>query len=423
MSRLERLRDREAREGRPVRIALVGAGQMGRGLAAQIGRIPGMELAVAVDVDGARARAALKLAGQDVIEDDPSRFVAAIADGVAVATTDVSVLPEFDIDVVVEATGVPEVGAEVAHRSLLAKQHVIMLNVEADVTVGLYLDAIARSSGVVYSIADGDEPVAAKELVDLAHELAFEVVCAGKGKNNPFIPTATPESCADEAARKHMNPKMLASFQDGSKTMIEMAALANATGLPPDVTGMHGPSGSVEELRSILIPTADGGILSGSGRVEYAFGPAPGVFVIVTSDDPAVAEEMAYLSMGEGPYWALYRPFHLASIEAPRTITTAMLDGIPALRPAGWTAEVIATAKRDLVPGDVLDGIGGRHVRGVTYRADDAAGLLPLGLAEGATIDRRIAAGEPITTDAAETRPSVIGHLRALQDRLLRTAP
>jgi predicted homoserine dehydrogenase-like protein len=420
VSRIERLRDRETREGRPVRVALVGTGQMGRGLAAQVGRIPGMELSVAVDVDGARAREALKLAGHDRVEEDPSRMVSAVDDGVAVATTDAAVLSELDIDVVVEATGVPEVGAEVAHRALFARQHVVMLNVEADVTVGLYLDQLARSAGVVYSIADGDEPVAAKELVDFAHELAFEVVCAGKGKNNPFIPTATPASCADEAARKHMNPKMLASFQDGSKTMIEMAALANATGLPPDVTGMHGPTGSVEELRSILVPTSDGGILSGSGRVEYAFGPAPGVFVIVTSDDPAVDEEMTYLSMGDGPYWALYRPYHLASIEAPRTITTAMLDGVPALRPAGWTAEVVATAKCDLAPGDVLQGIGGDHVRGVTYRAEDAAGLLPLGLAEGGTVDRPIAAGEPVPTDAVQVRPSTIAHLRALQDRLLR---
>jgi predicted homoserine dehydrogenase-like protein len=419
MSRLERLRAHEARIGRPVRVALVGTGQMGRGLAAQVGRIPGMELAVAVDVDASRARDALKLGGRDRIEEDPARMIAAVEDGVAVMTTDASVLPDLPVDVVVEATGVPEVGATIAHRSLLAKQHVVMLNVEADVTVGLYLDAIARSAGVVYSIADGDEPVAAKELVDFAHELAFEVVCAGKGKNNPFIPEANPTSCAAEAARKHMNPKMLASFQDGSKTMIEMAALANATGLPPDVTGMHGPTGQVDDLRSILVPESAGGVLSGSGRVDYAFGPAPGVFVIVTSDDAAVDEEMSYLSMGDGPFWALYRPYHLASIEAPRTVTTAILDGEPALRPAGWTAEVVATAKIDLAPGDVLDGIGGRHVRGVTYRAGDADGLLPLGLAEGGTVHRPIRAGDPLPFDAIETRPSTIGHLRALQDRLL----
>jgi predicted homoserine dehydrogenase-like protein len=419
VSRLERLGELVARTGRPVRVALVGTGQMGRGLAAQVGRIPGLELAAAVDVDLERARAALALAGRDRVEDDPAKLLAAVEDGIAVVGADAAVLAELPVDVVVEATGVPEVGAEVAMRSLLAGQHIVMLNVEADVTVGLYLDALARSAGVVYSIADGDEPVCAKELVDFAHELAFEVVCAGKGKNNPFVPTADPDSCAEEATRKRMNPKMLASFQDGSKTMIEMAALANATGLPPDVTGMHGPTAEVDDLRRLLVPQHDGGLLSDAGRVDYAFGPAPGVFVVVTSDDAAVAEEMAYLSMGSPPYWVLYRPYHLASIEAPRTIVTTVLDGVPALRPAGWTAEVVATAKRDLAAGEPLDGIGGRHVRGVTYRAEDAAELLPLGLAEGAVLDRPVAAGEPIPRDVAAVRPSVIADLRHLQERLL----
>ncbi len=422
MSRLERLQDWVVNAGRPVRVALVGTGQMGRGLAAQVGRIPGMELAVAVDVDADRARAALALAKRDRIETEAARAAAAVDDGIAVAITEAAQLSSLDVDVVVEATGVPEVGAEVVHRAILAGQHVVTLNVEADVTAGLYLSSMARGAGVVYSIADGDEPVCGKELVDFARDMAFEVVCAGKGKNNPFIPDADPSSCADEAARKHMNAKMLASFQDGSKTMIEMAALANATGLPPDVTGMHGPSGSVDDLRSLLIPSADGGLLSGSGRVDYAFGPAPGVFVIVTSDDAAVSEEMAYLSMGDGPYWALYRPYHLASIEAPRTVMSAVLDGRPAFAASGWTAEVVATAKRDLEPGTVLEGIGGIHMRGMTYRAEDARDLLPLGLAEGAVIDRTVRAGEAIPRDAAQIRPSVIADLRDLQERMLHDA-
>lgn len=418
MTRLERLQELVEKQGRPVRVALVGTGQMGRGLAAQIGRIPGLELAAAVDVDADRARHALSLAGHGRFESTPARYEAAIDDGIAIAASDASAISELPIDVVVEATGVPEVGAQVAWRSILARQHVVLLNVEADVTVGRYLAAMASSAGVVYSIADGDEPVAAKELVDLAHELSFEVICAGKGKNNPFDPQATPESCLSEATRKNMNPKMLASFQDGSKTQIEMAALANATGLPPDVTGMHGPTASVEELPHTLIPQSDGGVLSAPGRVEYAFGPAPGVFVVVTTDDAAVAEEMTYLKMGDGPYFVLYRPYHLASIEAPRTIVTAMLDGRSALQPAGWTAEVIATAKRDLEPGDVLDGIGGRHMRGVIYHVEHAQGLVPLGLAEGATVERPVPAGEPIPHDALSLRPSTIGRLRELQDEL-----
>ena len=416
MTRLEQLAAHAARIGRPVRVALVGAGQMGRGLAAQIGRIEGMDLAVVVDRNPERALAAMRAVGHDAPITDPDGAVAAIVRDAGVALSDPSVLAELEVDVVVEATGVPEVGAQVGEACLAAGKHVIMLNVECDVTIGLALADIARRNGVVYSVADGDEPVCAKELFDFASELSFEVVSAGKGKNNPFIPTATPESCAAEAASKRMNPKMLASFQDGSKTMIEMAALANATGLPPDIIGMHGVTAQVDELRRTLVPTSHGGVLSASGRVDYAFGPAPGVFVVVTSDDATVADEMQYLSMGEGPFWTLYRPYHLASIEAPRTITTAMLHGIPALQSSHWVAEVIAVAKHDLAPGDVLGGIGGDDVRGITYPVAEAQGLLLLGVAEGATVVRPVKAGEPLPADAVEIRESTISRLRAVQD-------
>jgi predicted homoserine dehydrogenase-like protein len=213
-----------------------------------------------------------------------------------------------------------------------------------------------------------------------------------------------------------MNPKMLASFQDGSKTMIEMAALANATGLRIDVAGMHGVTASVDELRRTLIPAADGGVLSASGCVDYAYGPAPGVFVVVTSDDPTVVEELEYLKLGDGPYFVLYRPYHLASIEAPRTITTAVLHNTPALQASHWVAEVVATAKRDLVPGDVIDGIGGTHVRGVVHPVEQADGLLLLGLAEGGTVTRAVRAGEPVPADAVATVESTISRLRAVQD-------
>jgi predicted homoserine dehydrogenase-like protein len=416
VTRLDRLQQHVSDTGRPVRVALVGAGQMGRGLAAQVGRIPGLDLAVAVDVDPGRASDALVAAGHAAPETDADAAPAALEAGRGVALTRLEALPELDVDVVVEATGVPEIGARVAETSMAGGKHVVMLNVETDVTVGLALADIARRNGVVYSIADGDEPVCAKELVDFAHELAFDVVCAGKGKNNPFIPTATPASCAAEAERKGMNPKMLASFQDGSKTMIEMAALANATGLPPDVVGMHGVTASVPELTRTLVPVSDGGVLSAPGRVDYAFGPAPGVFVVVTSDDATVREEMTYLSMGEGPNFVLYRPFHLASIEAPRTIVTTVLDRTPALQASHWVAEVAAVAKQDLAPGDVLQGIGGDHVRGMTYPVAEADGLLLLGLAEGATVTRPVRAGDPVPADAVEVVDSTIARLRRVQD-------
>jgi predicted homoserine dehydrogenase-like protein len=416
MSRLDQLAALNAARGRDVRVALVGAGQMGRGLAAQIGRIPGLDLAVVVDRNPDRALAAMRAAGHDGATTDPDEAADAVGRDAGAALTGIEGLAALDVDVVVEATGVPEVGAQVGEACLAAGKHVIMLNVECDVTIGLALADIAHRNGVVYSVADGDEPVCAKELFDFATELSFEVVAAGKGKNNPFIPTATPESCAAEAAAKRMNPKMLASFQDGSKTMIEMAALANATGLRIDTIGMHGVTASVDELRRTLVPVADGGVLSRSGCVDYAYGPAPGVFVVVTSDDPTVVEELEYLKLGDGPYFVLYRPYHLASIEAPRTITTAMLHGTPALQASHWVAEVVATAKRDLVPGDVIDGIGGTHVRGVVHPVEEADGLLLLGLAEGATVTRPVRAGEPVPVDAVETIDSAIARLRAVQD-------
>ncbi len=403
MSYRERLIERENLLGRPARVGLVGAGQMGRGLAAQIGRVPGMALAAVVDLDEGRASEALRLAsaGED-----------------AVALIDAAGLLDLDLDVVMEATGVPEIGARVAQSCLLAGIHVLLLNVETDVTVGRYLDRLATAAGVAYGVAHGDEPVAAKELVDFAHDLAFEVVCAGKGKNNPRDRNATPSSVAGEAAAKRMNPKMLYSFVDGSKTMIEMAALANATGLPLDVPGGHGPTVEIERLAEVFRPAADGGILSASGRIDFAFGPAPGVFVVVTADDATVADEMSYLSMGAGPYWSLYRPYHLASLEAPRSIAQAVLDGTSPLRPTTWTAEVVACAKRDLSAGQVIDGIGGENVYGLTFGAAEAGALLPLGLAEGATLTAPVRRGEPLPLEACDLVPSTIGHLRGLQEGL-----
>jgi len=418
MSYSARLRERERELGRPVRVGLVGAGQMGRGFAAQLGRIPGMALAAVFDVDAERARRAIEASGAAHVETMADKATTVVADGGSVALGDADAAAELGLDAVVDATGVPDVGARVAQRCLLAGVDYITLNVEADVTVGRYLGALADASGAVYSVADGDEPVSALELFDFAHDLGFEVVCAGKGKNNPFNPKATPASEEASALRRHMNPKMLASFVDGSKTMIEMTALSNATGLVPDVIGMHGPTAEVDELPKVLCPAADGGILSAPGRVEYAFGPAPGVFVIVSGDDPIISEQMSYMSMGDGPYWCLYRPYHLASLEAARSVARAALERRSSLRPVTWTAEVVATAKRDLAPGDRIDGIGGSAVRGVIYPIESAGDLLPLGLAQHALVVTRVADGEPVPMSSVEVADNMILMLRRLQDQM-----
>jgi predicted homoserine dehydrogenase-like protein len=414
MNYTEELIKREKELGRPVRVGLAGAGQMGSGLAAQIGKIPGMELVACADIDLARAENALKLAGIDKIGHN-SDASASIENGQGGVVDNAKALAELPIDIVYEATGVPWVGAEVADACIDASKHILMLNVETDVTIGQYLANKANKNGVIYSVANGDEPVACKELYDFSVDLGFEIVCVGKGKNNPLDQTANPDTCLEKATKKKMNPKMLASFEDGSKTMIEMAALANAIGLPPDRVGMNGPVSEVKDLNKTLIPSEDGGVLSGIGRVDYAFGPAPGVFSIVKSDNQTVIDEMEYLSMGAGPYYTFYRPYHLASIEAPRSVGMAIINKEPGLQPTTWIAEVIGHAKKDLVKGDKIDGIGGYASYGVTYPVEQSKEFVPLGLLEGAEVLEDIKAGDPISKSAVQLPDNLINNLRTIQ--------
>jgi predicted homoserine dehydrogenase-like protein len=296
------LRDRLEELGRtesPIRVGLVGAGQMGRGFVAQVEDIPGMEVVAAADIDPERALAALRASGRDAVEGTDGRV------GRPAATQDpMELVRSGSVDVMVEATGIVEIGARVAYEAILGGKHVVMLNVETDVTVGAILGRLADSAGVVYTGSAGDEPGAIMELYDFARSLGFEVVVAGKGKNNPLDHFADAESIRVEAGQKGMNPKMLASFVDGTKTMVEMAALANATGFVPDVPGMHGPEETVpDRLAETFSLREDGGILSGYGVVDYVRGVAPGVFVILRSPEGPVRETLDYL--GQGPVQAI----------------------------------------------------------------------------------------------------------------------
>ena len=415
MNYTEELVKREKELGRPVRVGRAGAGQMGSGLAAQISRIPGMERVACADIDNKRAENALGLAGRKSIGYNKDA-ITSIKNGNGGIVNDAKELAELPIDVVFEATGVPWVGAEVASSCIEAGKHILMLNVETDITIGLYLAQQAKEKGIVYSVANGDEPVACKELYDFSVDIGFEVVCIGKGKNNPLDQTATPDSLKDKALVKNMNPKMLASFVDGSKTMIEMTALSNGIGMPLDKVGMNGPVSEVSDLNKNLIPASDGGVLNESGRVDFAFGPAPGVFSIVTTDNPTIIEEMAYLSMGEGPYYTLYRPYHLASVEAPRSVGMAVLNNEPGLQPTTWISEVIGHAKKDLKPGDKIDGIGGFSSYGVAYPYSETEGLAPIGLIEGASVTSEIKQGEPIPKDSIELPDNLINKLRSKQN-------
>ena len=411
------------KQGRPFRIALVGAGQMGRGFASQAHRL-GLEVAAVADIAEERINQAFNDLGKGAptISEDAAALNAEIAAGKPVGTTNAAIINELDVDVVVEATGVAAVGADVMYNALLAKKHVATLNVEADVTVGPMLHKLAGDNGVLYSVCNGDEPAEAKELVDFAKDLSFEVVMAGKGKNNPFEPHSNPDTVAERAAKKHMNPKMLASFTDGSKTMIEMSALANATGLKLTKRGMVGPAATRTTLQDVFKPVAEGGVLEETGVVDYCTGDvAPGVFVVIKTDSPYVSEEMSYLSMGPGPYFALYRPYHLASVEAPMTVAKMLVDGYETLTCDELMTEVVASTKKEHKAGEKFDGIGGFSARGVADRVDDARrdNLVPIGLLQNAVAKRDLPIDHLVTYDDVELdENATIFKLRKMQEEL-----
>jgi predicted homoserine dehydrogenase-like protein len=409
--------------GSPIRIGLVGVGQMGAGIVAQSTHVPGIRLSAVADVQVDRALTALARIGQKqpVVTDDLEEAHAAIEAGKTVVSSRADVVARVPVDVVVEATGIPEVGARVGLAAGLAGRDLVSMNVEADVTVGRLLRRIFELTGGVYTLAAGDEPSCAYELVDFARTVGFDVVTAGKGKNNPLRQEATPDSVREEAERKRMNPKMLAAFVDGSKTMVEMTALANATGFPPDVPGMHGPAADAADLPNVFRPTEEGGILSRTGVVDYVTGDvAPGVFVVFRVEDAEVAADLDYLKLGPGPYWALIRPYHLANLEVPVSIVKAVRDRSPTLVPAGHVAEVAAVAKRGLEPGHVVGGIGSEDTYGVSWPAEQSTKerLLPLGLAEHAVVQKPVVAKTPITLDDVDLDDSkLLVALWRLQER------
>jgi predicted homoserine dehydrogenase-like protein len=421
-------------EGRPIRIGLIGAGEMGTDIVTRAAMMDGIEVAAIVDLRPEAGHRAVEIARQEAGHSVEVSTVGALnaaieADRTAIAPSADVVVESGLIDVVIDATGVPAVGAEIGLSAMERGKHLVMMNVEADVTIGAYLRAEAEKRGVVYTLGAGDEPSSTMEIIEFAAAMGHRIVCAGKGKNNPLNLDATPAEYAEEAARRNMNPRMLVEFVDGSKTMVEMAAIANATGLVPDRPGMHGPAAGPAELAKTLIPAEHGGVLSGIGRVDYSVGKgvAPGVFVVVEAEHPRVHERMADLKMGEGPYYTFIRPYHLTSLEVPLTCARAVLYGkadmVPLDRPV---AEVCAVAKRDLVPGDVLDQIGEYTYRAFIMTAGEAraAGAIPCGLLTGARVTAPVKKGELITTaNAAVPAGSKIAALRARQDDMLFGAP
>ena len=331
MSFIQLLEKYEKENKRPIRVGLLGAGQMGTGLISQVEKMHGMKVVAVADVQKDRAYAAYQEASVDKgllvkNDDDPVKAADPIESGKRIACHSAEMIVNIpNIDVVVESTGIPEVGAKFCHAALLARKPVVNMNVETDVVVGYYLAQMAESAGLVYTLVAGDEPGSIKEMYDFASTLGFEIVCIGKGKNNAFNPQANPDSVAQLAAAQNMNPKMLAAFEDGTKTMAEMTAIANGTGYTPEIRGAHGPTANVEDLPRIFCPVEDGGILSTRRAVDYAMGKiAPGVFIIITTDQPKIQADLKYLRVSShGKYWALYRPYHLANLETPISILRA----------------------------------------------------------------------------------------------------
>ena len=427
MELLEHLKKLDA-SGKSIRVGLVGCGQMGSGMIHVTTKMPGMVTAAIADIDPKRALDTYRSVGipQSEIVVSPSAGEAedAIAKGKFIVTDDALLLTRLEnLNGVVEATGNTEIGAKVAWNCILNQKNIVMLNVETDVTVGYFLSRMAKKTGSIYTVAAGDEPAVCKMLYDFSNSIGYEVVCLGKGKNNVIDYSATPESCMEEANSKNMNPHMLASFKDGTKTMVEMAAVSNATGLTPDVPGMHGPKVEYEDLEKVFIPRSEGGILSKKGCVEYSTGQiAPGVFAIVTSDDARIREDMKFVGMGPGPYYRFVRPFHLCNMETPLAMAEAVIYGETTVVAKNMVSEVVAMAKRDLKPGDMVAGIGSADVFHRIYTYQDAKKNkgIPMGVAPGGKVIKEIRKGEMLTEDNfAPDVTHFIYQLRTMQNNML----
>lgn len=412
-----------------IKVSIVGAGLMGKGMVSQMMCVKGMQPSLVVSNKISDAVEAYALAGvsQDdiVIAKTLSEINVAMEKNKYVVTdiTEYATKPNL-IDVVVDVTGVPDAGARIAMDAIENKKHIVMLNVEADVVVGPILNKIARKAGVVYTGTAGDEPGAVKEIFDFAEATGFEVLAIGKGKNNPIDYEATPDSVMEKALKSKLKPLRLASFVDGTNTMVEMAAMANATGFIPDVRGGYGPTTEVNGLPKVYSLKEEGGILNKYKIVDYAHGIAPGVFVIVTTSLPQVHHEMQFLKMGPGPNYVLYRPYHLTSLETPISIAKAYFYNEATIAPIydKPVAEVITMAKKDLKKGERLDGIGEYTVLGSidTYEVAKKENLVPIGLInDKAVVKRDIKKGEFINYDMVELDTSTdIYKLRKMQEEI-----
>ncbi len=410
-----------AAAARPIRVGLIGAGKFGSMFLAQAIRTPGLHVLGIADLAPARARSAVLQVGWTAERLTARRAQEALRDGTTWITDDAEALIAADgLEVVIDATGSPAAGIRHCLLACQHGRHIVMVNVEADALVGPLLAARARSAGVVYSLAYGDQPALICEMVDWARASGFEVVAAGKGtKYLPIYHDSTPATVwqhyglsAEQAELGGLNAQMFNSFLDGTKSGIEMAAVANATGLTPPRAGLAFPPCSVDELPTILRPRAQGGTLEEAGMVEVISSLARdgvkvprdlrwGVYAVFAAPDDYVARcfaEYGLCTDASGRYASMYKPFHLIGLELGISVASVALRQEPTGAPQAWRADVVATAKRDLQAGEILDGEGGFCVWGklMPAAASLAADGLPIGLAHHCRLKYAVRAGSTL---------------------------
>jgi predicted homoserine dehydrogenase-like protein len=418
-----KLLEREA-AGRPVAVALIGAGKFGTMFMSQARLTKGLHLAGVADLDVARARRQLDTANWPAPQYAATSLGEALQQHTTYVTDDaMALIANPDIEVIIEATGVPVAGIAHALAAIAHGKHIVMVNVEADALAGPLLARRARTAGVVYSLAWGDQPALICEHVDWARACGFKVVAAGKGtRYEPHYHKSNPDNVWDIldkylaiSDRASINPKMFNSFVDGTKSGIEMTAVCNATGLVPQSGGLSFPPASRFELADICKPRGDGGMLEKTGVTEVTSSVdrdgrdvphhlALGTYVVIEGETDYARRcfgEYAMLPDKSGQYAALYRPIHMIGLELGISVASVALRREPTGAPTGFRSDVVATAKRALKAGEVLDGEGGFCVWGRQTPADTSLqeGLLPLGLAHNVTLKREIPEGEAVAWD------------------------
>jgi predicted homoserine dehydrogenase-like protein len=408
-----------ARAKKPVRVGLIGAGKFGTMFLSQALRTPGLHVVGVADLDLDRARRAFVTVGAAADRVEAKSIGDALAGGQTYLTDDALALIAADgLEVIVEATGSPAAGIEHALACCQRQRDAVMVNVEADALAGPLLSRRAAEAGILYSLAYGDQPALIAELVDWARVSGFEIVCAGKGtKYLPAYHHSTPDTVwshygftTAQVAAGDFNAKMFNSFLDGTKSAIEMAAVANATGLDAPEDGLAFPPCGVDDLPTVLRPIADGGALKGSGMVEVVSCVEPdgrtvsrdlrwGVFVTFKAPSEYVRRSFAEYGIRTDPsgwYGALYKPYHFIGLELGVSIASVALRRETTGTAQDFRADVPAVAKRDLAAGETLDGEGGYTVYGklMPARASLAFHALPIGLAHGLRLVKPVSAGE-----------------------------